>query len=83
METNGEGEVVITLKDVYMATIEQSKILTALHGRLDIVVTKHQSHDEWFDDHEQRIRDLEKFRWQAVGIASVVGSIVGIVASKL
>lgn len=83
MVAEGDAVVVIGMKDIYDTMIEQGKILDSVHSRLDRVVTKHESHDQWFDDHEQRIRDLEKFRWQVAGIASVVGSVVGVVVSKL
>lgn len=83
MVAENDGVVVISLKDVYDAMLEQGTVVNAIHSRLDKVVMKHEAHDQWFDDHEQRLRDLEKFRWQAAGIASVVGSIVGVVVSKL
>jgi ElaB/YqjD/DUF883 family membrane-anchored ribosome-binding protein len=83
MVADGDNVVVITIKDVYDTMVAQGKVLESVHSRLDKVTMKHESHDQWFDDHEQRLRDLEKFRWQAAGIASVVGSIVGVIVSRL
>jgi len=83
MVSEGDNVVVITLKDVYETMIEQGKVLDSVHSRLDKVVVKHESHDQWFEDHEARLRDLEKFRWQVAGIASVVGSLVGVIVSRV
>ena len=83
MNADSDNVVVITLKDVYDAMVEQGKTLESVHSRIDRVAMKHESHAQWFDDHEQRLRDLEKFRWQAAGIASIVGSIIGVIASRL
>lgn len=60
--------VTITLKDIY------DKVET-MSVKIDRIATTHDVHAQTIDDHEGRIRDLEKMVWKASGVATVLGII--------
>lgn len=68
--------VTITLRDVYEDMQAQGKVLAAMDKKLDSITETNRTHSDAIDDHENRIRDLEKMVWKASGLATVFG-IVG------
>lgn len=42
-----------------------------------------EKHEAVHDAHDERLSNLERFRWLAVGIASLVASVAGIVLSAV
>lgn len=67
-----ENEVVITLKEVYEAQKEQGRIQTEISSKLDRLLDKHDRIDERVEDHESRMRTLEKRVWSIPSIATLI-----------
>lgn len=65
-------EVVITLKEVYDAQQEGSKVQQQILAKLDLLVASHDRVDERVTDHETRIRSLEQTRWPLPSVAIIV-----------
>lgn len=58
----------VTLDEVYRLLIEV---------REDVITLKATNSAKTVDDHEARIRSLEKWIWRASGISAVAGGLVG------
>lgn len=73
-----EGAVVITTADIYRQLIEMSRELNELKG----AVSKIAERERDIDDHEARLRALEKGRWPLPALAILV-SIASLIATVL
>lgn len=75
--TSGDSEagVVITPREIYDAVI-------MLTGRVDTLIAQHEVLASKKDDHEDRLRNLERARWPLPSIAaivSVIALLVGVI----
>lgn len=68
----------VTIRDVYDKVVKQGEVLGSMHARLDGIVAEHASHGQRLDDHELRIRNIEKLVWKASGIASFLAAAVSV-----
>lgn len=66
----------ITLRDIY----EKVEVISV---KVDKIATTHDVHTDKLDDHETRIRDLERLVWRASGIAAFIGAAAGTVVNLL
>jgi len=48
-----------------------------LEGKVDQLLAAQVVHKETTDDHEHRIRGLEKGQWRRVGVVSGAGGVIG------
>lgn len=74
---SSDEEQVVTLKDVFT-------MVTKLVGHVEAVDTRNLHADRIHEDHEQRLRALERWRYALPGslvlaIASVVVTVLGII----
>ena len=67
-----DNEVVITLKEVYEQQQQQGKIQSEISSKLDRLLDKHDRIDERVEDHESRMRTLEKRVWGIPSIATII-----------
>lgn len=67
-----ENEVVITLKEVYEAQQQQGIVQMQMNSKLDRLIDKHDRIDERVDDHEARVRTLEKRVWAIPSLSAVI-----------
>ena len=75
--------IVITLRDVWKSQEEQAKVLVKMDAKLDTVILNASSLKHTTDDHESRIRELEKFAWKAAGIGGLSGALLGAIAAAI
>lgn len=80
--TDSHG-MTITLRDVYEDVRAQKELLQHMSAKIDKIATTHDVHSSKLDDHESRIRDLEKLVWRASGIAAFIGAAAGTVVNLL
>lgn len=66
--------MVITQREVYDAVI-------TLTGRVDMLIAQHDALSTKKDDHEERLRGLERARWPLPSVAMVVSLIALIVGA--
>lgn len=80
-------EVWRDLQDFRSETREEAsevrQILASIDNKLDVVSLTMTHATKSVDDHEHRIRSIEKHIWRAVGAAGFVGGAAGIIASIL
>lgn len=57
--------------------LTMSMSIGRLEGKIDQLLASHVNQKETTDDHEVRIRALEKGRWKLVGAMSVAGTVFG------
>lgn len=67
-----ENEVIITLKEVYEVQQAHGRIQTEISSKLDRLLDKHDRIDERVEDHESRMRTLEKRVWSIPSIATII-----------
>jgi hypothetical protein len=60
------GPILITSREVYDAVVR-------LTGRVDVLIEQHSATQPDVQDHEVRIRSLERARWPLPSLAVVVG----------
>lgn len=72
MSADGQLGFTVTLKDVYDMMVAQGETLASLHARLDNTITRHDVHSDLLEDHENRLRDMEKMVWKASGAATLL-----------
>lgn len=65
------GSVVITPVQMYEEMRKTHEAVERIEAKLDPAMAR-------MDDHEQRLRLLERFQWKATGIALSVGALAGI-----
>jgi len=73
-----EGAVVITTADIYRQLLDLTRELGELKGAVQQANTRISA----VDDHESRLRAMEKNRWPLPALAILI-SIAGVVASLL
>jgi len=73
----------VTIRDVYDKLVDQEKVMGSMHSRLDTLASRHTAHDQWLDDHEGRIRNLERLVWKASGIASFLAAAVSVGVDRI
>jgi len=56
-------EELITLKDIYSAVMEMKTDLARHTTRMEVMEAKSEQKDGELDDHEKRLRALEKWRY--------------------
>lgn len=83
MTDGTQQEIRITLKEVWAAQQEQGKMLIEMSGDLKRFLDSHGRLDTTVNDHESRLRSLEKLIWTAAGMGSIVGAAIGIVVNLL
>lgn len=83
MTDGTQQEIRITLKEVWAAQQEQGKMLIEMSGDLKRFLDSHGRLDATVNDHESRLRSLEKLIWTAAGMGSIVGAAIGIVVNLL
>lgn len=74
MTASSDGSATITLREVYDLVVEV---------RQEVALLKTTELSKDVDDHETRIRSLEKWVWRAGGIAAAIGAAGGAVASQV
>lgn len=67
-----DNEVIITLKEVYQQQQQQGLIQNDISSKLDRLLDKHDRIDERVEDHEARVRLLEKRVWGIPSIATII-----------
>lgn len=75
--------IVITMRDLWDAHIESTKLMGKMDAKLDTVILNASSLKSTAADHESRIRELEKFAWKAAGIGGVSGALLGAIAAAI
>lgn len=66
----------ITTADLYRELVD-------MRVKLAIIETQTATADRVHDDHETRIRGVERFRWILFGASSAVGTLAGIIAALI
>lgn len=61
---------------------ETREAVIRMEGKLDLVMSKMNDHSEQLDDHEDRLRELEKKRWPLPEIGIIL-SFLAVVAAIL
>ena len=74
MNVPGDSPAIITIREVYDLVLEV---------RQEVALLKTTELTKDVDDHEARIRSLEKWVWRAGGIAAAIGAAGGAVASQV
>ncbi|MCM3778995.1 hypothetical protein [Microbacterium hydrocarbonoxydans] len=74
MNAPGDSPAVITLREVYDIVQEM---------RQEVALLKTTELTKDVDDHETRLRSLEKWVWRAGGIAAAIGAAGGAVVSQV
>ena len=62
---------------------EVRELLSSIDNKLDIVSLSVSHANKAVDDHEHRIRAIEKTVWRTAGAAAFIGAAIGIVANLL
>lgn len=75
--------IVITMRDLWDADQRHTAALAQINGKLDGIGLTTQQTSSKIEDHESRIRELEKFAWKAAGIGGVSGALLGAIAAAL
>lgn len=66
--TGEVGPIIITAREVYDAVIR-------LTGRVDVLISQQSGTAQDVADHENRLRSLERRRWQLPGLATVMAGL--------
>lgn len=66
----------ITAADIY-------RELVGLQVRLAVIESQNSNADRVHNDHETRLRSVERFRWVLFGASSAIGSLAGILAALI
>lgn len=66
----------ITAADIY-------RELVGLQVRLAVIENQNTTSERVHNDHEIRLRSVERFRWILFGASSAIGSLAGIIAALL
>lgn len=82
-ERHDYSELRITLRDVYVQVQEQNILLHKMSSDIKRSLDSHDRVKETVEDHENRIRTMERKIWQASGIASFVGVAGGVFVNML
>jgi len=69
-----EGPAVITLREVYDLVLE-------VRSEVALLKTTELKHD--VEDHETRLRTVERWQWRAAGIAAAIGAAGGAVVTEM
>ena len=77
-----EHEIKVTLRDVYDQVQSQATIIGAISAKLDLYIGLTTSKNLEIDDHEKRIRTIERWVFAIPGIA-VIMSVAGLVVAVL
>ena len=77
-----EHEIKVTLRDVYDQVQSQAAIIGAISAKLDLYIGLTTSKNLEIDDHEKRIRTIERWVFAIPGIA-VIMSVAGLVVAVL
>ena len=80
---NDPNVVNITLREVWELQQEQGKLLHQMHSDLKRSLDSHDRVRDMVDDHETRIRAIERRVWQASGAAALVGAVLGTLVNML
>lgn len=80
---NDPNVVNITLREVWELQQEQGKLLHQMHSDLKRSLDSHDRVRDMVDDHEDRIRAIERRVWQASGAAALVGAVLGTLVNML
>ena len=70
--TDPLGPVVITAREIYDQLVRVADALATLTTRIDRVAERHDETKRDVDDHEARLRSLERSRWPLPSLAAVV-----------
>lgn len=62
---------------------EVRELLSSIDNKLDVVTISLTHATKAVDDHEHRIRAIEKTVWRTAGAAAFIGAAIGIVANLL
>ena len=79
-----DAPLVITLRDVYEAVTRLAERVTGLAGQVEALRGRFDGGDKQRDDHESRLRSLERRQWPIpsaallISIAAVVGAVISI-----
>jgi len=79
-----DAPLVITLRDVYDAVTRLSERVTGLAGQVEGLQGRFDRADKHRDDHESRLRSLERRQWPIpsaallISIAAVVVAVISI-----
>lgn len=77
-----EHEIKVTLRDVYDQVQSQATVIGAISAKLDLYIGLTTSKNLEIDDHEKRIRTIERWVFAIPGIA-VIMSVAGLVVAVL
>lgn len=80
---NDPNVVNITLREVWESQQEQGKLLHQMHSDLKRSLDSHDRVRDMVDDHEDRIRSIERRVWQASGAAALIGATLGTLVNLL
>lgn len=80
---NDSNVVNITLREVWESQQEQGKLLHQMHSDLKRSLDSHDRVRDMVDDHEDRIRSIERRVWQASGAAALIGATLGTLVNLL
>ena len=77
-----DHEIKVTLRDVYDQVQSQATVIGAISAKLDLYIGLTTSKNLEIDDHEKRIRTIERWVFAIPGIA-VIMSVAGLVVAVL
>lgn len=72
MSSFEDDEVRITLRHVWDAQQAQAQMLADMNGKLDRMVDSHDRIDTRVEDHEHRLRAVERSVWALPSAATVI-----------
>lgn len=68
-------------KEVREESALTREMLTKIDGKLDVFSVGVKSAETTIEDHEERIRQMEKTIWRSAGAAAIIGAAAGILTS--
>ena len=75
----------VTIGDLYRELVGMRGDLTRSLTKLEVIESRNTDADRLHADHETRIRQLEKFKWQIIGaliLASALGAYIGYLVGR-
>lgn len=75
--TDGLAAAQVTVADLYRELVGMRGDLTRSLTKLEVIESRNSDADRLHADHEARLRQLEKFRWQLVGVVLALNVLAG------